>query len=129
MTLTEALGYWNNPTTNFFYGYVNWHGFRRGIKPIYNTAIKEKFIEVNIENGGFVLDEITEDWVKENNLVKNFVSMVNDFKITAESMVNNLTQEINKRILERLMNENLKKNDKQRTNGKRLGKSYQRHTL
>lgn len=103
MTLSEAIGFWNNPKTDFFCGYICWSGKRRGIIPLFRSEVGSESIKVNIKNGDFVLDEVSEEWVTSNNLTEEFIRLVQETKESFESEVNHLTNIINRHILERMM--------------------------
>lgn len=104
LTVDEAIRCWNDPKTTFTSSYICWRGYCRGHKPDFKPIkIEEDKIQVDMDSEDFHIDEISVDDFKNENDRNEFVVMVEDEIGFMESLVSDLTTEINTKIVERLM--------------------------
>ena len=102
LNIDEAIRCWNDPKTTFTSSYICWRGYCRGYKPDFKPIKIENGIRVYIDSEDFHIDEISIDDFKTENDRNDFIEMVSDEIGFMESLVGELTETINKKVLERL---------------------------
>ena len=102
MNIDEAIRCWNDPKTTFVSSYICWRGHCRGHKPDFKPIKIENGIQVDMDSEGFHIDEISIDDFETENDKNEFISMVEDEIGFMESLVGELTERINKKVLERV---------------------------
>ena len=102
LNIDEAIRYWNDSRTTFTSSYICWKGHCRGHKPDFKPIKIENEIQVDMDSEDFHIDEISIDDFKTENDRNDFIEMISDEIRIMESLVDELTETINKKILERL---------------------------
>ena len=102
LNIDEAIRYWNEPKTTFTSSYICWRGHCRGHKPDFKPIKIENGICVGMDSEDFHIDEIFIDDFETENDRNEFISMVEDEIGFMESLVGELTETVNKKVLERL---------------------------
>ena len=102
LNIDEAIRCWNDPKVTFVSSYICWRGHCRGHKPDFKPIKIENGIRVYIDSEDFHIDEISIDDFKTENDRNDFIEMISDEIGIMKSLVDELTETINKKILERL---------------------------
>ena len=102
LNIDEAIRCWNDPKTTFISSYICWRGHCRGHKPDFKPIKIENGICVGMDSEDFHIDEISIDDFETENDKNDFIEMVSDEIRFMESLVGELTETINKKVLERL---------------------------
>lgn len=102
LNIDEAIRCWNDPKTTFTSSYICWRGYCRGYKPDFKPIKIENGIRVYIDSKDFHIDEISIDDFKTENDRNDFIEMISEEIGFMDSLVNELTETINKKVLERL---------------------------
>ena len=102
LNIDEAIRCWNDPKTTFTSSYICWRGYCRGYKPDFKPIKIENRIRVYIDSEDFHIDEISIDDFKTENDRNDVIEMISDDNGIMESLVDELTETINKNVLERL---------------------------
>lgn len=102
LNIDEAIRCWNDPKTTFTSSYICWRGYCRGHKPDFKPIKIENEIRVYIDSEDFHIDEISIDDFKTENDRNDFIEMISEEIGIMESLVDELTETINKNVLERL---------------------------
>ena len=97
-----SISCWTDPKTPFTSSYICWRGYCRGHKPDFKPIKIENGIRVYIDSEDFHIDEISIDDFKTENDRNDFIEMISEEIGIMESLVDELTETINKKILERL---------------------------
>ena len=100
LNIDEAIRCWNNPKTTFTSSYICWRGHCRGRKPDFKPIKIESGIQVDMDSEDFHIDEISIDDFETENDRNDFIEMISDEIGIMESLVDELTETINKKILE-----------------------------
>lgn len=102
LNIDEAIRCWNDPKTTFTSSYICWRGHCRGHKPDFKPIKIKNDIQVDMDSEDFHIDEISIDDFKTENDRNDFIEMVSEEIGFIESLVGELTEKINKKVLERL---------------------------
>ena len=102
LSIDEAIRCWNDPKTTFTSSYICWRGHCRGHKPDFKPIKIENGICVGMDSEDFLIDEISIDDFETENDRNEFISMVEDEIGFMESLDGELTERINKKVLERV---------------------------
>ena len=102
LNIDEAIRCWNDPKVTFTSTYICWREHGRGYKPDFKPIKIENGIQVDMDSEGFHIDEISIDDFETENDRNEFISMVEDEIGFMESLVGELTERINKKVLERV---------------------------
>ena len=102
LNIDEAIRCWNDPKTTFTSSYICWRGYCRGYKPDFKPIKIENGIRVYIDSEDFHIDEISIDDLKTENQRTYFIEMISYEIVFMKSLVGELTETINKKVLERL---------------------------
>ena len=102
LSIDEAIRCWNDPKTTFTSSYICWRGHCRGHKPDFKPIKIENGICVGMDSEDFHIDEISIDDFETENDRNEFISMVEDEIGFMESLVGELAERINKKVLERV---------------------------
>ena len=102
LNIDEAIRCWNDPQTTFTSSYICWRGHYRGHKPDFKPIKIENGIRVDMDSEDFHIDEISIDDFETENDRNDFIEMISDEIGIMESLVDELTETINKKVLERL---------------------------
>ena len=96
LNIDEAIRCWNNPKTTFTSSYICWRGYCRGHKPDFKPIKIENGIRVDMDSEDFHIDEISIDDFKTENDRNDFIEMISEEIGIMESLVDELTETINK---------------------------------
>ena len=102
LNIDEAIRCWNDPKTTFTSSYICWRGHGRGHIPDFKPIKIENEIQVDMDSEDFHIDEIFIDDFKTENDRNDFIEMISEEIGFIESLVDELTETINKKVLERL---------------------------
>ena len=102
LNIDEAIRCWNDPKTTFTSSYICWRGHCRGRKPDFKPIKIESEIQVDMDSEDFHIDEISIDDFETENDRNDFIEIVSEEIRFMESLVDELTETINKKVLERL---------------------------
>ena len=102
LNIDEAIRYWNDPKTTFTSSYICWRGHCHGHKPDFKPIKIENGIQIDMDSEDFHIDEISIDDFETENDRNEFIEMISEEIRFMESLVGELTERINKKVLERI---------------------------
>ena len=102
LNIDEAIRYWNDPKTTFTSSYICWRGHCHGHKPDFKPIKIENGIQIDMDSEDFHIDEISIDDFETENDRNEFIEMISEEIRFMESLVGELTERINKKVLERV---------------------------
>ena len=102
LSIDEAIRCWNDPKTTFTSSFICWRGHYRGHKLDFKPIKIENGICVGMDSEDFHIDEISIDDFETENDRNDFIEMVSDETGFMKSLVGELTEKINKKVLERV---------------------------
>ena len=102
LNIDEAIRCWNDPKTTITSSYICWRGHDRGRKPDFKSIKIENGIQVDMDSEDFHIDEIFIDDFETENDRNDFIEMITEEIGFVENLVGELTETINKKVLERL---------------------------
>lgn len=102
LNIDEAIRCWNDPKVTFTSSYICWRGHYRGCKPDFKPIKIENEFRVDMDSEDFHIDEISIDDFETENDRNDFIEMITDEIRFMENLVDELSETINKKVLERL---------------------------
>ena len=102
LNIDEAIRCWNDPKVTFTSSYICWRRHYRGCKPDFKPIKIENGFRVDMDSEDFHIDEISIDDFETENDRNDFIEMITDEIRFMENLVDELSETINKKVLERL---------------------------